>query len=256
MQNLAARPDAHATAAAGWIAGRVAPDYVWPATAIARMVQRVHTQRVKCAADGGRKTSKADDELGCRALLCRANVQRHQQSVECPHDPETRGHCDWFRARAARERQRCERDGNRAETAMNEMAAIHVDPLICVAAHSAPKRPFSATMRGISRLAAAHMLQNLSIDSFRSLVGTEFAVNVDTAHEIALRLDRVDSLTERHGIKPLKREPFALTFSGPAAPLLAQQIVPMRHITLGALAIFVVPLGVREERAIYEAIFT
>ncbi len=52
------------------------------------------------------------------------------------------------------------------------------------------------------------------------------------------------------------RQAFALTFTGPAAPVLEQRMYTLRNETLGELTIFLVPVGVDGERMLYEAVFT
>ena len=49
---------------------------------------------------------------------------------------------------------------------------------------------------------------------------------------------------------------FALAFDGPAAPLLPQSIYPLRHVALGTLDLFIVPVGKDKNGILYEAIFT
>ena len=50
-------------------------------------------------------------------------------------------------------------------------------------------------------------------------------------------------------------EPFTLTFRGPAAPILPQQIYPLTHESLGNWEIFLVPIGPDKQGMLYEAIF-
>ena len=49
---------------------------------------------------------------------------------------------------------------------------------------------------------------------------------------------------------------FALTFNGPATPLLPQSIYPLRHAMLGTLDLFIVPVGKDKDGILYEVIFT
>ena len=55
---------------------------------------------------------------------------------------------------------------------------------------------------------------------------------------------------------PGGRQPFRLRFRGPRDPLLAQSIYRLMHAGLGALEIFIVPIGRDAESTTYEAIFT
>jgi hypothetical protein len=51
------------------------------------------------------------------------------------------------------------------------------------------------------------------------------------------------------------REPFALTFIGPAKLRLPQGTYKMRNPTLGEMEIFIVPIGADSSRSAYEAVF-
>lgn len=51
------------------------------------------------------------------------------------------------------------------------------------------------------------------------------------------------------------REPFSLTFSGPLEPFLPQATYSFEHELLGALDIFIVPVGRDAESVQYEAVF-
>lgn len=101
------------------------------------------------------------------------------------------------------------------------------------------------------------MLDQLTIDSFRPLLGTAFTVRLAEEKQLDLMLEQVDSLTEKMRMPDAKREPFTLRFNGPAETMLHQQIVPLTHESFGTLSIFVVPTGRRPDgRFEYEAIFT
>ena len=52
-----------------------------------------------------------------------------------------------------------------------------------------------------------------------------------------------------------KRQPFSLVFRGPQDPTLPQQIYQMEHTTMGALEIFLVPIGPDAHGMRYEAVF-
>lgn len=51
------------------------------------------------------------------------------------------------------------------------------------------------------------------------------------------------------------RTPFKLLFQGPAAPLLPQAIYKVENAAVGALPIFIVPVGQDETSVYYEAVF-
>jgi hypothetical protein len=55
----------------------------------------------------------------------------------------------------------------------------------------------------------------------------------------------------------IDRVPFSLVFHAPGGELLPQQTFTVRHAELGELAIFLVPLGPRQDGAMaYEAVFS
>jgi hypothetical protein len=100
-------------------------------------------------------------------------------------------------------------------------------------------------------------LDELTVDSFKSAVGSTFAL--DAGEDTKLELELVDAEAnppeEGAGERPSERTPFTLTFRGPAEPALPQQIHSLEHGDLGALEIFLVPIGVDAAGARYEAIF-
>ena len=92
-------------------------------------------------------------------------------------------------------------------------------------------------------------LEGLTAASFASRVGEQF--KLDEAHgSHELTLVECESLGQS-----LQREAFSLTFLGPADPVLAQQIYRMRNPELGALEIFLVPIGADASGTRYEAAF-
>jgi hypothetical protein len=53
-----------------------------------------------------------------------------------------------------------------------------------------------------------------------------------------------------------KREPFALFFAGPRAPILAQGTYTLDNATMGRLEIFLVPVGQDAKGTQYQAVFS
>ena len=49
---------------------------------------------------------------------------------------------------------------------------------------------------------------------------------------------------------------FSLIFSAPRGPWLPQSVYPMRHDVLGAIEIFLVPIGLVGDANGYQAVFT
>ena len=61
------------------------------------------------------------------------------------------------------------------------------------------------------------------------------------------------TVVERHSAPNI--ESFSLVFSGPRTPQLPQRIHRMEHEQLGALEIFLTPIGADADKVTYEAVF-
>ncbi len=92
----------------------------------------------------------------------------------------------------------------------------------------------------------------------------DFLDNVGTEFTAARELDGNALVLELVSVTPLpstgvgqRAQPFSLEFRGPNEPLLEQRIHSLEHDELGALELFLVPLGPDSEtgRMRYEAIF-
>jgi hypothetical protein len=94
-------------------------------------------------------------------------------------------------------------------------------------------------------------LAELTLATFEPHIGDAFAIAATPA-PIGLVLQTAKAA----GSWPGGREPFSLLFRGPRDPLLAQAIYRLEHRTLGALEIFIVPVGRDAGSTTYEAIFT
>lgn len=95
------------------------------------------------------------------------------------------------------------------------------------------------------------MAGELTLETFTPVVGDVFEVDAGEAGMLELKLVEATAAPDPNA----PREPFTLTFKGPVEPILAQQIVPLRHGSLGTLEIFVVPVGRDADAASYEAVF-
>lgn len=100
------------------------------------------------------------------------------------------------------------------------------------------------------------MLDTLTLDAFTPLVGTVFQGADDTgaaAGDFTLVEARslASPATRAEAARRL-REPFSLLFTGPATPTLPQRTYRLTQPRLGAVEIFLVPIGPGR----YEAIFT
>jgi hypothetical protein len=102
------------------------------------------------------------------------------------------------------------------------------------------------------------VLDKLTIDDFKPVVGQTFALDLDGTAVLDLELVRARPLTpdapavDESG----RRTGFALDFRGPADPILPQRIYRLEHDAVGALEIFIVPVARDVRGADYEAIFT
>ena len=92
------------------------------------------------------------------------------------------------------------------------------------------------------------MLEELTVDNFRSLRGDRFRIAPDGAPAFEVELVEVTDIPRAPG----GRTPFSLVFQGGPNPPLPQRIYPVEHDRLGELEIFLVPIAVDR----YEAIFT
>lgn len=100
------------------------------------------------------------------------------------------------------------------------------------------------------------MLDTLTREQFSDHQGESFRLEADEASSLDLTLAEASPLgsAARGG----EREPFSLTFRGPAEPVLPQAIYQVEHPKLGKLEIFLVPIGPdpKEKGMRYEAVFT
>jgi hypothetical protein len=98
------------------------------------------------------------------------------------------------------------------------------------------------------------MLAQLTAESFEPHVGSSFWVEFPTGGKVELRLTRVAKVMESEAAR-LDRHPFSLFFIGPKSYLLQQQTYHITHEQLGALDIFIVPVGQDAQTYQYEAVF-
>ena len=95
------------------------------------------------------------------------------------------------------------------------------------------------------------MIDTLTCSHFEPHVGDVFSIALnDSSLSMTLKAAKPLGTALREG------GAFALSFAGPAAPLLQQSIYPLRHAALGTLDLFIVPVGREKNGIIYEAIFT
>ncbi len=98
------------------------------------------------------------------------------------------------------------------------------------------------------------MLDKLRGSDFLPYLHQAFVIRLEGIEPITLELVEVVDLPYPHA--PEQRGPFSLTFLGPVSmEYLPQATYRLEHAQLGALDIFIVPLGLKEGRMQYQAIF-
>jgi len=97
------------------------------------------------------------------------------------------------------------------------------------------------------------MLADLTREHFAPHVGEAFRMRRDP-----VSLELVLTETENVGSPSPSggRQPFSLVFTGPHEPLLPQRTYHLEHGEMGRLDLFLVPIGIGERGAQYEAVFT
>ena len=99
-------------------------------------------------------------------------------------------------------------------------------------------------------------LDQLTSADFRPYLDQPFAIHYGGDEPLAAALARVTDLgpaPERPGAPA--RAPFAVILRGPYQPVLPQRIYRVEHESLGAIEIFIVPVGPDQQGMCYEAIF-
>jgi hypothetical protein len=102
------------------------------------------------------------------------------------------------------------------------------------------------------------LLATVERGTFEPLLGRRFRLIEDGTPVLELRLSRVSGCGPRAAEEARgrgQRVPFSLLFHGPTVPLLPQRIYHIEEESLGALELFLVPLGPDEHGMRYEAIF-
>jgi hypothetical protein len=100
------------------------------------------------------------------------------------------------------------------------------------------------------------MEELLSKDVFDPHQGSAFQVRLNPAETVELVLVEVKQLVDHagHG-EEIRRQPFSLFFRGAHRFVLPQYTYSMEHPALGALEIFLVPVGPDGQGMCYQAVF-
>ena len=95
---------------------------------------------------------------------------------------------------------------------------------------------------------------DVSVETFAGREGQTFTIQFADA-VLELTLAEVARMPGEWG-RADRREPFSVTFTGPAEHMLAQQVWPLDHEEIGRIELFLVPLEPKDGVARYEAVFT
>ena len=97
------------------------------------------------------------------------------------------------------------------------------------------------------------MSEPYELATFSACVGEGFQLELEDGESLDLELVEATALPAHQGAP--RSEPFSLVFRGPPGRVLPQSVYPMRHPRLGALSLFLVPIGGNEQGVSYEAVF-
>jgi hypothetical protein len=98
------------------------------------------------------------------------------------------------------------------------------------------------------------MPPTISRDQFAQQVDSRFHVELDGGVGVDLMLTEVTpQMIQRAAAQSY--ESFSLFFSGPKEPVLPQKIYTLKHEVLGTLDLFLVPVGIDQRGAQYQAVF-
>ena len=99
------------------------------------------------------------------------------------------------------------------------------------------------------------MVTDLTLATFEPRLGESFRIALDDGGGVDVEL--VEAAASSAGAAPPEglREPFSIVFRGPLEPVLPQRIYVLEHDDLGALEIFLVPVGPDDAGMRYEAVF-
>ena len=94
----------------------------------------------------------------------------------------------------------------------------------------------------------------LTMEMFSDKIGQPFAIDEPNAPAIELTLIKAEPLPT-YNLPPAARAPFSLLFTTTGDFVLMQRIYALRHAALGALTIFLVPVGKKDDTVTYQAVF-
>ena len=89
-----------------------------------------------------------------------------------------------------------------------------------------------------------------------SLGSRDFAAHLHTTFKIETPLELELEMAEVVDRSNQQVEQFSVIFSGPVSPWLQQGTYSLQHTKMGEVSLFLVPLGPRDGRMLYEAVFS
>jgi hypothetical protein len=93
-------------------------------------------------------------------------------------------------------------------------------------------------------------LDELTAEDFIGVKGQQFRLAA-----AAFDLELTEITQYSGGLPGSVRAPFSVLFHGPLQPILPQAIYRLENKRLGALELFIVPLGPKQDAMRYEAVF-
>lgn len=87
-------------------------------------------------------------------------------------------------------------------------------------------------------------------NKFAEALGGSFTMAVAEGHDVVLELKEVSEIRERP-----HQQAFSIVFLAPESQFIEQGLYDLRHEGLGAMQLFLVPVGMKEGRRLLEAVF-
>ncbi|PYT00796.1 MAG: hypothetical protein DMF63_05680 [Acidobacteria bacterium] len=87
-------------------------------------------------------------------------------------------------------------------------------------------------------------------DNFAEVLGSKFTLKASGEQSVDIELTEVSALKERPG-----NSSFSLIFTVPESYRVEQGLFDLEHSTLGAMQLFLVPVGIKKARQELQAIF-
>ncbi len=96
------------------------------------------------------------------------------------------------------------------------------------------------------------MLDKLRLESFSGRIGEKFRVRLESGDDVDFKLIEASGVAGDETQRP----PFSLVFRVPEGAVPQQQMFRLEHAEMGALDLFLVPLGPHKDGPRCEAVFT